>query len=199
MGLIIIGLILSGYFLFSRKILPEITAQSEKNRQANVASATVTTKSVSKNEFIPQEEAQLLKIYYGQKGKDLLTAETRRVRKRSMLIAQARQIVESLLESAENESLYQVIPKGTKLRGLFFDSGVFIVDLSSEFASINNLGAAEQALAVYALVNSLTELDPRAKVRFLINGSEPSADKGHINITQSLTRNEELIAPASES
>ncbi|EKD83002.1 MAG: lipoprotein LpqB, GerMN protein [uncultured bacterium] len=200
MGLIVIGLIVSGYFLFVRKILPEIAAIPENNQQAALASHAQQLEAGSKapvEEFIPQEEAQSLKIYFGQKGKDLLVPELRTVRKRTMLIAQARQIVETLLEGPVSGSLYQVIPKGTTLRGLFFDSGVFIVDLSKEFAGINNLGASEQILSIYSLVNSLTELDPRAKVRFLINGSEPTADIGHVDITQALTRLEEITGSES--
>jgi germination protein M len=74
---------------------------------------------------------------------------------------------------------------------------VFTVDLSKEFAEVSNLGVSEQILSVYSLVNSLTELDPRARVRFLINGSEPAVDNGHVDISQTLTRNEDLMAPES--
>jgi len=200
MGLIVVGLIVSGYFLFVRKILPEIAAIPEANKQTALASHAQqieTSAKVPDEEFIPQEEAHSLKIYFGQKGKDLLVPEERRVRKRTMLIAQARQIIETVLEGPVSGSLYRVIPQGTTLRGLFFDSGVFIVDLSREFAGISNLGSSEQVLSIYSLVNSLTELDPRAKVRFLINGSEPTSESGHVDITQDLTRLEEITGSES--
>jgi len=197
MALIVIGLIVSGYFLFVRKILPELTAQTQTDQQTAIASQTQQTDVSSQQEFIPADEAHTLKIYFGQKSKDLLASENRIVRKRSMLIAQARQIIETVLEGPTSNSFYPVIPKGTTLRGLFFDSGVFTVDLSKEFAEISNFGAAEQILSVYSLVNSLTELDPRARVRFLINGSEPSVDNGHVDISQTLTRNEDLVSPES--
>ena len=196
MGLIIIGLVVSGYFLFVRKILPEMTAQNQLS-QNPVSSNSQKSGTSEPEEFIPQEEAQVLKVYFVQQGRDILAPEERRVRKRSMLIAQARQIVETVLEGPSSSNLYRVIPNGTTLRGLFFDSGVFIVDLSKEFTSITNLGAVEQALGVYSLVNSLTELDPRAKVRFLINGSEPMVESGHLDISQYLTRNENLLISES--
>ncbi|HAE40983.1 MAG TPA: hypothetical protein DCG57_20470 [Candidatus Riflebacteria bacterium] len=200
MGLIVVGLIVSGYFLFVRKLLPEIAAIPEANKQAALAGharQVEANATSSVEEFIPQEEAHSLKVYFGQKSSDLLASEQRIVRKRTMLIAQARQIVETVLEGPVNTSLYRVIPQGTTLRGLFFDSGVFIVDLSKEFANVNNLGSSEQVLSIYSLVNSLTELDPRAKVRFLINGSEPTSDAGHIDITQALTRLKEINASES--
>lgn len=197
MGLIVIGLIVSGYFLFDRKILPEISRQKRAEQQNPLVSQTPQTEATKTEEFIPQEEAHTLKVYFGQKGKDILASELKTVRKRSMLIAQARQIVETLLEGPTSTSLYPIIPKGTRLRGLFFDSGVFIIDLSKEFAEISNFGASEQILSVYSLVNSLTELDQRVKVRFLINGSEPSTEYGHIDISQNLMRNEDLVISES--
>ncbi|HNS08271.1 MAG TPA: GerMN domain-containing protein [Candidatus Ozemobacteraceae bacterium] len=195
MGLIIIGLILSGYFLFVRKILPELTSDKETSTAAtaNTGVSAISDDMAAANEFIPQEEAQDLRIFFGMKGSDMLASELRRVRKRTMLIAQARQIVETLLEGPITGSLYQLFPKGTGLRGIFFDAGTFIVDLSREFTALNKLGAAEQTLAIYSLVNSLTELDQKAKVKFLINGSEPASDEGHIDLSVPLTRLESLI------
>ncbi len=195
MGLIIIGLILSGYFLFVRKILPELTSDKAASTAAatNADTPAISDDMAAANEFIPQDEAQDLRIFFGLKGSDVLASELRRVRKRTMLIAQARQIVETLLEGPVTGNLYQLFPKGTGLRGIFFDAGTFIVDLSREFSGLNRLGAAEQTLAVYSLVNSLTELDPKARVKFLINGSEPTGDDGHIDLSLPLTRLESLI------
>ena len=197
MGFIIIGLVVSGYFLFAKKILPEITAQQKSDNRNATAGQTQQADTNAQEEFIPAEEAHTLRVYFGHRGKDILAPEERRVRKRAMLIAQARQIVETLLEGPGSSTLYQLIPEGTTLRGLFFESGVFTVDLSKEFAAVNNLGAAEQVLCVYSLVNSLTELDSRAKVRFLINGSETTSDSGHVDISQNLTRNDNLLLSES--
>jgi spore germination protein GerM len=193
MGCIIIGLIISGYFLFVKKILPELSGRNEAAQATSTPASGTSQVAASEEEFIPQEEAQALRIYFAKKGRDNLASELRKVRKRSMLIAQARQIVETVLEGPADQSLYQIIPKGTTLRGLFFDSGVFIVDLSHEFLAIQNQGIAEQILGVYSLVNSLTELDARAKVRFLINGTEPAGNEGHVDLSQPMTRLGELI------
>ncbi len=196
MGFIIIGLIVSGYFLFIRKILPEINAPKGAQTQQAAGEAPASAISddmAAANELIPQEEAQDLRIYFGAKGKDLLTSELRRVRKRTMLIAQARQIVETLLEGPVTGTMYQLLPSEIKLRGLFFDSGMFIVDLSKEFSELTSFGPTEEILAVYSLVNSLTELDPKARVKFLVNGSEPTGEQGHLDLSMPLQRLENLI------
>ncbi len=196
MGFIILGLIVSGYFLFVRKILPEISSGNETTKAQTApegAATNINDDLAAANELIPQEDAQDLRIYFGVKGKDLLTSELRRVRKKTMLIAQARQIIETLLEGPVTGTMYQLLPGEIKLRGLFFDSGTFIVDLSREFADLRVFGPTEQILAVYSLVNSLTELDPKARVKFLVNGSEPAAEDGHIDLSLPLTRIEKLI------
>ena len=198
MGLIIIGLLIAGIFLFQKQfsaIFAEQKANSEPVKaqlsQNNISSET---KSISKQEeYIPQEDVQNLHIYYGIKGKDKLESEIKRVRKNSMRIGQARQIVSSLLDAPSNERLYRILPENLTLRGLFYDSGLFIIDFSREFNKIYTYGANEQVLAVYSIVNSFTELDPKAKVRFLINGTEPEGDEGHLDLSMKLSRLESLI------
>ena len=98
-----------------------------------------------------------------------------------------------MIEAPSNERLYRLLPENLTLRGLFYDSGLFIIDFSREFNNIYNYGASEQILAVYSIVNSLTELEPKAKVRFLINGTEPDGEQGHIDLSQKLSRLESII------
>lgn len=194
MGLIVIGLIVSGYFLFVKKILPELA--SSKGQNGMESSANAASSAESKNDssvFIPDEDAQVLSLYFPQKGKDNFRAEVRKVRRKKMLTAQARQIVEEILRGPDGSDLYSAIPAKTNLRGLYFDAGTFIIDLSREFSESNKSGAMEQILSIYSIVNSLTEIDPRAKVKFLINGIEPTGENGHIDLSKPLTRLEELI------
>ena len=196
MGLIIAGLIISGYFLFVRKILPELAAVkqgAETTMPVKIADVAMAKPTSQPGEFIPADEIQALRVYFPTKGRDTLSSELRKVRKSAMLIAQARQIVETILEGPSSSSFYTIIPTGTRLRGLFFDSGMFIVDLSREFSAVHNQGVNEQLLGVYSLVNSLTELDPKVKIRFLVNGTEPDGSEGHVDLSQPMTRLEELI------
>ena len=198
MGLIIIGLLIAGFFLFQKQF-SSIFAEQKANSEVITAQVPQTTASsetqtiTKKEEYIPQEDAQNLHIYYGIKGNDKLEGETKKVRKNSMRIGQARQIVNSLLDAPSNERLYRLLPENLTLRGLFYDSGLFIIDFSREFNKIYTYGANEQVLAVYSIVNSITELDPKAKVRFLINGTEPEGDEGHLDLSMQLSRLESII------
>lgn len=198
MSLIIVGLVVSGYFLFVQKIMPEISAVTSANDEhptVDSSQATQEELTAADNEFIPETEARKLRVYFPVRGQDKLKGEVRRVRQQSMLIAQAKQIIESVIEGPREEKRhYQALPEGTKLRAVFFERGTFIVDMSPEFAELKTYGVAEQALAVYSIVNSLTELDPNAQVKFLINGSESLADEGHIDFSQPMTRLENVIS-----
>lgn len=191
MGLILIGLIVSGYFLFVKKILPELSATNEQNIPGQVTQLNAAAEPAKL--FIPDDEAQTLTLFFPQKNKDNFRGELRKVRRKKMLTAQATQIVEELLRGPTSSDLYSAIPEQTKLRGLFFDSGTFIIDLSRDFATIKNTGAVEQVLGIYSLVNSLTEIDPKAKVKILINGSEQYNEEGHVDLSSDLTRLQDLI------
>ncbi|MDD3000604.1 MAG: GerMN domain-containing protein [Candidatus Riflebacteria bacterium] len=194
MGLIIIGLIISGYFLFVRKILPELSAHKVENPLlANNSDDSTVVEKEEDAEFIPENEAVVIKLFFGKVGEDSLVTEARRVRRRTMLSAQAQQIVENILIGPKKQENCRILPLNTELRGLFFESGTFIIDLSEEFAKIRELGAAEETMAVYSVVNALTELDARARVKFLINGTEPISDSGHIDLSATLTRLPSLI------
>ncbi len=192
MGLIVVGLIVSGYFLFVKKILPELASTPSQNPSAAIQVSPVKDEAAAA--FIPDDEAQVLTLYFPKKNSDSLRAELRKVRQKKMLTAQAGQIVEELFKGPTSSDLYSPYPEGTGLRGIYFDDSTFFVDLSIEFGKVSSSGAAEEVLAVYSLVNSLTEIDPRAKVRILINGIEPIGDSGHVDLAGTMTRFPEMIS-----
>ncbi len=193
MGVIILGLIIAGFIIFQKQIMPMF----EEQKKIATASETTTVNNPvvpeQEEEFIPSEDVKNIQIYYGIKGKDKLEFETKRVRKSKMLITQARQVVNQLLEAPSNERLYKLIPDGTTLRGLFYDSGLYTVDFSREFSNVLNYGANEQILTLYSVVNSITELDPHAQVKFMINGTEIEGEDGHVDFGAKLTRLEGII------
>lgn len=199
MGIIILGLVIAGFFLFQKqfyslfKPTPTTISQSITTPQIDNQKNKTNEKKVSEEEYIPQEEVSYLQIYYGVKGKDKIECESKRVRKNTMLIGQARQIVNSLFETPTNERLYKILPENLTLRGLFYDSGLFTIDFSREFSKIYNYGPNEQILAVYSIVNSLTEIEPKAQVKFLINGTEPENKAGHVDLSIKMSRLESII------
>lgn len=197
---IIIGLIVSGYFLIEKKIKPELAATSEANGSNPLLASN--SENTNKNsveernqleEYIPETEADVIVLYFGSKGEDKLIAEARRVRRSNSLTGRATQIVNGILAGPKENESVKILPEKLALRGLFFDAGTFTLDMSNEFAAVEQMGAGEEMLAVYSIVNSLTELDPKARIKFLVNGTEPEYDFGHLDMTIPLKRIDNLI------
>ena len=73
-----------------------------------------------------------------------------------------------------------------------------VVDLSAQFAeACRALSAEEEYLAVYAVVNTLTEISEIDQVQFLIDGQEVEY-LSSLNISGPLLRNTGLIAVAAQ-
>ena len=68
-------------------------------------------------------------------------------------------ILKRLLEGSDTGDAHSCIPSGTRLLGVKVENGVCTVDLSSEFAKNLSATYGVARLAVYSIVNSLTELD----------------------------------------
>ena len=74
-----------------------------------------------------------------------------------------------------------------------------MVDFSSEIIDNHPGGALEEALTVFSLVNTLTELDPRAKVQILVNGQEQETLRGHMGLDHPFSRYESLLVDPTGS
>ena len=84
----------------------------------------------------------------------------------------AKTIVEEVLKGPNTESLKTTIPKGTKLNSVITNGKTVTVDLSKEFEENQNLSEADSLLAIYSIVNSLTEITEIEEVKFLIDGKQ---------------------------
>ncbi|HNW36115.1 MAG TPA: GerMN domain-containing protein, partial [Candidatus Ozemobacteraceae bacterium] len=138
-------------------------------------------------------------LYFGVRGGDHLTREVRKIPEQKMLLTQATELVKELLKGPFTPEARAVIPAGSQLRSLFYNQGTFYVDFSKEFAESHPGGPTEEALTLYSIVNTLTELDRKARVRFLVNGLETETLKGHVGLKNALSRYEALLMSPSGS
>jgi spore germination protein GerM len=101
--------------------------------------------------------------------------------------AQARQIVEALLEPAP-EGLVSAIPPGTALRRLFVgERGDAYVDFNGSLRTNHPGGSASELLTVYAIVSALTvNLPAITSVQILIEGHEVDTLAGHVDLRRPL-------------
>ncbi|MBF0498947.1 MAG: GerMN domain-containing protein [Candidatus Riflebacteria bacterium] len=207
MGLILLGLLISGYFLFVDKILPGISGKEAVSGTATRSvpaqplsskpgEATTVGVSADQNETMAGEEGQVVSLYFAAREKDLLVKELRKLPAEKMLVPLASMLVKELIRGPFSPEARRTIPEGTQLRSLFFHQGTFYVDFSREISENHPGGALEETMTVYSVVNTLTELDRNARVRILINGSEVESLHGHIGLRQAFTRYEPLFLSA---
>lgn len=99
-------------------------------------------------------------------------------------------IVSGLIKGPDEKELSAVLDKGTELISVDTEEDICFVNLHDSFIEKNDRG--KEKLAVYSIVNSLTELENINRVQFLINGKKIHKF-GDMDISGIYTRNEEII------
>ncbi len=102
-------------------------------------------------------------------------------------------IINRLLEGSGTGEVHSCIPAGTKLLGIQVENGVCTVDLSSEFAREMPQQFHIARLAVYSIVNSLTELDGIRTVDIHVAHSSMEQLR-YMDLSKGLQRDESLFA-----
>jgi spore germination protein GerM len=126
-------------------------------------------------------------LYYVSANGLRLTPSERDVIYAEGTSAQARRIVEALLEPAP-EGLASAIPPGTALRALFVGGqGDAYVDFSGSLRTNHPGGSSSEILTVYAIVSALTvNLPAITSVQILIEGHEVDTLAGHVDLRRPL-------------
>jgi len=139
----------------------------------------------------PYEDIEVIAYFSDAMGMHL-EAETRRIRRNPNRPIE-RYIIDILLEGPEQENLMRTIPQGVTLLNVETnaDTGIAIVNFCLEFRADSPLA---EAFMVFAIVNSLTELDHVNKVQFLIENNLITEENGfHSSLTSPIERDESLI------
>lgn len=81
-------------------------------------------------------------------------------------------VVKELIKGPTGSRLLRTVPQETKILSVETKEGVCFVNLSQEFKTKHSGGTGEEALTIYSIVNSLTELPGVNRVQFLIDGQK---------------------------
>lgn len=155
-GLLVIAIIgVGGYFLL------------QNNRQ------------VQENEIKPAEEISdeqmrqtIVTLYYQNKETKQLMPEGRTIDAKELLTDPYTTLINLLIETPKNEKLQTAIPTGTRVLKAERKGDIIYLDLSKEFIDNHSGGQEEENTTIYAIVNTLTELNEVNGVKILINGKE---------------------------
>ncbi len=80
-------------------------------------------------------------------------------------------VIIKMLKTQSDNNPTPAVPIGTKFINADIVDGICYLNLNEAFLH-NNSGSVEDTLAVYSIVNTITELPDIAKVQFLINGEK---------------------------
>jgi germination protein M len=112
--------------------------------------------------------------------------------------------VEELIKGPESNDLYPTIPSDVKVNSVEISDDTAIVDFSKEIiTNIDEIphSSTTETLAIYSIVNTLTEFEEINKVKITIEGRDSGQINGfyiedfwgHLGIYEEFTRNEEII------
>ncbi len=110
-----------------------------------------------------------LTLYYASADGQSLVREEKEVYYSSN-VALERLVIEYLMKKPDIENAQSVFPSNTKLLSVSVTDGVCYVSLDSTFQNQNN--NISENVAIYSIVNSLTELDQINKVQITFSGKE---------------------------
>ncbi len=107
-------------------------------------------------------------LYFADDNAQYLTAE----RRKATLVDNSieKTVVAEIIKGPDSANAYATLPKETKVLSVETKEGICFVNLSEDFINKFSGGTAEATMAIYSIVDSLTELPDTDKVQFLIDG-----------------------------
>lgn len=143
-------------------------------------------------------EPQKVKLYFSNADRTALAPEERVINVNPNQPIE-KYIVEQLIAGPQVQGHQPTIPADTKIREINTEDGVCYVNLSMEFISKHPGGATEEALTLYSIVDSLTELSNIKKVSFLIESERVDNFKGAFLLSKPFERNTDIIEKNTEA
>ncbi|AOT72787.1 GerMN domain-containing protein [Geosporobacter ferrireducens] len=141
---------------------------------------------------IPDKTKYELNLYFGSPDYKRLVIEKRVIV--SEELSEEKVIMEELIKGPRNKILKVSIPPETKLLSVNTTDGICYVNLSNEF--LNTYRWSQQmneAITIWSIVNSLTELNEIQGVQILVEGNKVDVIEKYYSLKQPYFRNEELL------
>jgi len=147
-------------------------------------------------------------LFFAAPDSRRLVAEQHSIAITESTINNCHAVLELLIQGPRG-ALAPILPPQTKVNALYLlDDGELVVDFSRELQMDHMAfrSAAAEALLAFGVVNTLTQpalqaegQPPVRRVRFLLEGSRPQETfPAHIDLSQPLGPNSEMLAPAGE-
>lgn len=124
-----------------------------------------------------------LQLYFARQEGNGLMVEEREITKVTGI---ARAAIEELLKGPRTEDLKSALPAGTRLLDInITPDGTCIVDFSTHIKEVS--GSKAEALAVYSVVNTLSQFSTVKDVSFRVAGDKVESIGGYISTAEPVT------------
>lgn len=141
-------------------------------------------------EDINENTETVLELYFSNQAGDRLVKEVVRVH-HSSNVSVEKLVLEQLIRGPVTEDAYPVIPPETKVLSVSTKDGICYVNLDDGF--LGQGYNVTEAVPIYAIVNSLTEIAGISKVQILINGETERVYRESIRFDTIFERNLDII------
>ena len=140
----------------------------------------------------PLKKYTNLKLYFAEAQAQYLVPEERDVVANESEALEKTVLTELMNGPKDTQTHFPTIPAEAKLLSVEVKDGVCFVNFSKEFITKHSGGSTGEAMTIYSVVNSLTELPNIEKVQFLIDGQKVDT---FINLifNEPFSRDESLI------
>lgn len=129
-------------------------------------------------------------LYFANAGGDKLVTETVIIRSSSNVSVE-RRVVEQLISGPLTEDAYPTIPPETNLLSISTKDGICYVNLDNGFLAQGY--DVTEAVPIYSIVNSLTEIPGISRVQILVNGETDLVYRESIRFDTIFSRNLDII------
>lgn len=113
-------------------------------------------------------------------------------------------VLEELIAGPNSEQLYPVLPSMVKVNSVKLEEGLAVADFSKEIITdISEIphSSTTEILAIFSIVDTLTEFDEITKVRITVEGKQQGELEGlyiedfwgHVGIYEDFERNEDIL------
>lgn len=189
---VLAGLLIWGCFRDEAKnYISEIGGIPAKNTIVDKAKKD-DIKDGKKPSVLPGKTETLIVYRAASDGSEALIAEKVQVAKNSKPNPE-QALIALCSTKPQNEKFANVIPVGTKVLGLTIEEdGTAVANFSKELGK-RGQGSYDEMMAVYAIVNTLTEYPEIKQVQILIEGKKRVVLGSHMDIEEPIKRNSTLF------
>ncbi|MBS4537147.1 GerMN domain-containing protein [Clostridium sp. D2Q-11] len=129
-------------------------------------------------------------LYYPDKNLERLVPKTIRIEDITNNLEI--EVLEKLIEGIKDKDIKNLIPQKTKVRSIDISDQIAYINLSKE-VNKEDITQEEEALLIYSIVNTMTQIDSINSVQILIDGERKDIFSNYYNIESPLKYSELIV------